>query len=299
MNKKLIVLLISSVFCLELLAQQPAWTDYYERNKMYPESEFLVGYMSGVNTKNAEPGELKSEYEMLAKDKLIQSIQVEIEANKSLNISNKNGKSSEEFLSKSVSFSSANVNGLNAYSFYDRKKKEVFAIAYANKKELTFYYRNLISSGKGEIKQKLIEGRKYAEKGNKEDALRSFYEAMPLLKDIDEARVLLIALNRKMYSDIDIDEINDLKIELINEIDKLIKPEELTLSEAAYFAAYGIYLQIGAKSKQFYISDFGYENTGLSSKFSKKWSSEFSSALVKAAKYNVAEKKLYNTYVID
>jgi len=299
MNHKLILFFIITIFSVELYAQKPDWTDYYERQEMYPESEYLVGFISGFNKNEEESGDLKLKYEMLAKDKLVQSIQVAIETNNSLDISNINGNSNEAFLSKSVSFSKANVNGLKAYSYYDRKKKEVFAIAFANIKELTFYYRNLISSGKTEIKQKLSEGKKYAEKGNKEDALRSFYEAMPILKNIDEARVLLIALNRKMYSDIDIDEINKLKVDLINQIDKLIKPEELSLSETAYFAAYGLFLQLGINSQQFYMSDMSFENTGLKSKFSEKWNHEFSAALVKAGKYNVSDRKSYNQLVVN
>lgn len=299
MNHKLLLLLLITIFSVELCAQKPDWTDYFKRQEMYPESEYLLGFISGFNTSEEESGDLKLKYEMLAKDKLVQSIQVAIETNNSLDISNVNGKSNESFLSKSVSFTKANVNGLKAYSFYDRKKKEVYAIAIANKKELAFYYRNLISSGKTEIKQKLTEGKKYAEKGNKEDALRSFYEAMPVLKNIDEARVLLIALNRKMYSDIDIDEVNILKVDLINQIDKLIKPEDLSLSETSYFAAYGLFLQLGTRTQQFYMSDMSFENTGLISKFSQKWNHEFTNALVKAGKYSVSDNKSYNQLIVN
>lgn len=274
-------------FSVASFAQKPAWTDYYNRQSMYPENEFLVGFVSGINNTNEDAGKLKSVYEAMAKDKVIQSIQVEIETNNSLNISNKNGKSEEEFLSKSVSFSKANISGLTTQSYYDRKKKEVYAIATVNKKELAFYYRNIIKSGKEDIKQKLIEGRKYVKKGKKENALKSFYEAMPVLSNIDEARALLIALNRKMYADIDMDEINKLKLELINEIDALLKPNDLNLSESAYFVAYGLFLQLGEIEDVLFMDKFTYENTGLSSDFSEKWNQEFSSALVNTGKYNV------------
>jgi len=274
-------------FSVVSLAQKPAWTDYYNRQNMYPENEFLVGFVSGVNLTNEDVGKMKSIYEAMAKDKVIQSIQVEIEMNNSLNISNINGESDEEFLSKSVSFSKANISGLTTQSYYDRKKKEVFAIATVNKKELAFYYRNLIKSGKEDISQKLIEGRKYVNKGNKENALKSFYEAMPVLNNIDEARTLLIALNRKMYADIDMDKINSLKLDLISEIDALVKPNDLNLSESAYFVAYGIFLQLGEIDGVIIMDNFTYENTGLSSNFSEKWNQEFTSALVSAGKYDL------------
>lgn len=297
--KKISFSLIFIVFSLTLFAQQPSWTDYYKRQNMYPENEFLMGFVSGINTTDEESGKLKSIYESLAKDKLIQSIQVEIESNNSLNISNVNGKSDEEFLSKSVSFSSANVSGLSTQSFYNRKKKEVFAIAYVNRKELAFFYRNLIKSGQENIKQKLVEGRHYIKKNDKENALRSFYEAMPSLNSIDEARVLLIALNRKMYADINMDEINKLKVDLINEINSLAKPSDLNLSESAYFVAYGIFLQLGNVDDALFVDNFTFENTGLKSTFTEKWDDELSSALVKVGNYKIDKtENLENSIII-
>lgn len=287
--KKTLLITIAFLFSVAAMAQKPEWADYYKRQQMYPDNEFLVGFISGTNNEDKDAAKLKTTYETMAKDKLIQGIQVEIESNNKMLITNENGKSSEEFLSKSVSFSKANVSGLNTQSFYDRKKKEVYAIAFVNKKELAYYYFNQIESGKGQIEQKLAEGRKYAKKGNKEEALRSFYEAMPFLNKIDEARVLLIALNRKMYADINTDEINKLKLDLINEIDLLIKPSDLNLSESAYFVAYGLFLQLGEINETLFLESFTFENTGLNSIFSEKWNNEFSAALVKAGDYEIGK----------
>ena len=297
--KKILLITFALLISVAAIAQKPAWADYYKRQQMYPVNKFLVGFVSGTNNNDEDAGKLKSVYEAMAKDKLIQGIQVEIESNNSLNISNTNGKSDEEFLSKSVSFSRANVSGLNTQSFYDRKKNEVYAIAFVNKKELAYYYFNLIESGKETIQQKLTEGRKYAKKGNKEEALRSFYEAMPVLNKMDEARVLLIALNRKMYADINIDEINRLKIDLINEIDSLAKPSDLNLSESAYFVAYGLFLQLGTLDETLFIESFSFENTALLSKFSEKWNNEFTAALVKVGNYETtsATTKITQTVV--
>lgn len=297
--KKILLITFALLISVAAIAQKPAWADYYKRQQMYPVNKFLVGFVSGTNNNDEDAGKLKSVYEAMAKDKLIQGIQVEIESNNSLNISNTNGKSDEEFLSKSVSFSKANVSGLNTQSFYDRKKNEVYAIAFVNKKELAYYYFNLIESGKETIQQKLTEGRKYAKKGNKEEALRSFYEAMPVLNKMDEARVLLIALNRKMYADINIDEINRLKIDLINEIDSLAKPSDLNLSESAYFVAYGLFLQLGTLDETLFIESFSFENTALLSKFSEKWNNEFTAALVKVGNYETtsATTKITQTVV--
>lgn len=287
--RKILVLFFIAGFSITTFAQKPSWTDYYKRIDMYPENEFIVGYMSGVNINDKDPGELKSVYESLAKDKVVQSIQVEIETNNNLVISNSNGKSGEEFLSKSVSFSKADIAGLTTQSYYDRKKKEVFALAFVSKKELAFYYRNIIKSCQEDIEQKLTQGRNYVKSGNKELALKTFYEAMPLLMQIDQARTLLIALNRKMFADISMDEINKLSLDINNAIVTLINPKELTMSETAYFVAYGLFLQLGEMDSNIYMEGATYENTGLKSDFSAKLNQEFISALVKIGKYKVKQ----------
>ena len=289
--KKILLFIFLVGISQYLIAQKPAWADYYKRTSMYPDTEFITGFISGINSEDNDVGEIKEIYETLAKDKLIQSIQVEIESNNQLNLSNSNGKSGEEFLSKSVSFSKANVSGLNIQSYYDRKKKEVYAFAFVNKKELAYYYYNIIKSGKEEVKQKLNEGRIYASKNDKEDALRSFYETMPIQNKMDEARVLLIALNRKMHAEINSEEINELKIDIINEINDLINPSKLDFSESAYFMAYGIFLQLGEITESLYIEDLSYENTDLKSHFSERWKKEFAQALVKAGKYDISNNK--------
>ncbi len=284
-NSRILVAVFMFGAILNTIAQKPAWTDYYNRSEMFPDNEYLIGFMSGENTNDEEPGKLKSKFEILAKNKLIQSIQVQVESNTSLNISNVNGKSDEELLSKSVSFSRVNVSGLVTKSYYDRKKKEVYAIAFANKKELLHYYRNLIKSGIQNVRQKLGEGKKYAKSGKKESALKSYYEAMPYLTSIDEARVLLIALNRRIYSEVNNDEILQLNQELNDEISKLLDPGNLTISEAAYFVAYGLYLQTNEIKNEFYLSELTFENTGLKSDFSDSWNKEISSSLIEIGEY--------------
>ncbi len=297
--KKITLLLVTLILSASAFSQMPAWTNYNTRQEMYPEDEYLVAFVSGRNTNDDDPGKIKSVYESLAKDKIIQNIMVEIESNNTLNISNVNGKSGEEFLSKSVSISRADVAGLTTKSYYDRKKKEIYAISFVNRKELAFYYRNQIKSGREAIEQKLKEGREYVKKDNKENALRSFYETMPLFQKCDEARVLLIALNRKMFADIDSDEINQLRLDVINEIDKLVQPNNLTLEESAYFISYGLYLQLQNNGTTIESGDITFENSGLTSMFSQKLADQMKRALVDAGNYTISDSKSSEGYKLS
>ncbi|MCF6341874.1 MAG: hypothetical protein L3J31_03605 [Bacteroidales bacterium] len=281
---------ISSAFILfttTLFSQQPAWTDYAKRNSMYPPSEYLVGFVSGENTQDDDRGKLMEKYESMARDKVVQSIQVSIESNNSMDISNKNGKSEEAFLSKSVSFSKANINGLRTGRYYDRKKKLVYAIAYVNIKQLISYYRNLLSDNLDKLNQKLREGKSFVQMNDKENALRSFYEGMPLLSEIDEAQMLLIALNKKEYVDLYSKRVREARLELNKEINQLQQSKELSLGETAYFVAYGLYVQLKDFEGALVMDLFTYENTGLESAFSRRWNDELADALLKAGLNNV------------
>ena len=107
-------------------------------------------------------------------------------------------------------------------------------------------------------------------------------------------------MNRKMYADINMDEINKLSFDINNEIIKLVNPSELTLSETSYFMAYGLFLQLGEVDGVVYMNDFTYENTGLTSYFSERINQEFISALIEAGGYNVKSEgaKSHNINIV-
>lgn len=275
------LLMLFFFFSATLFAQQPAWIDYARRNALYPPSEYLVGFESGENSSDEDPGKLLEKYESLARDNVVESILVSIESNNAMHISNVNGKTEEEFLSKSVSFSKATINGLRTDRYYDKKKKLVYAIAYVNIKKLAYYYKDLLSNNVAELEQKMRAGRSFIEMDDKENALRSFYEGMPLLSEIDEAQMLLIALNKKEDVDRYSRRIHDLRIDLNESINQLQESNELSLSETAYFLAYGLFVQLQEEKGMLAMDLFTYENTGLSSAFSRRWNDELADALLK------------------
>lgn len=272
------------------MAQQPSWVEYTKRNSMYPQSEYLTGFVSAHNTNDEDPGKLMDQYEEMAKSKVVQSIQVSIETNNSLTLSNVNGKSGEEFRSESVSFSSATITGLKAERYYDRKKKDVYAFAYVSKKELAYYNRKLITANLEKIKQKLEEGREYLALNDKQNALKSFYEGMPLLAEAEQAQWLLMAVNLEQFVSDDLKEIRNAKIELNKEISRLQQSKELNMSETAYFIAYGLFIQLGKLESPLDTEPCTYENTGLTSDFSDKWNTEIKNALVKTGNYKIQDR---------
>ena len=286
-----LLFILMFVFPTGIMAQQPAWVDYAKRNSMYPQSEYITGFVSGHNSQNEDPGKLMDKYEEMAKAKVVQSIQVSIETNTSMVLSNVNGKSSEEFKSESASVSSATVTGLNVERYYDRKKNDVYAFAYVSKKELVYYNRKLIASNLEKISEKLKEGKKYLASGDKQNALKSFYEGMPLATEAEQAQWLLLAIDPKQFVADDMKKIRNLKTELNIEISKLQQSKELNLGETAYFIAFGLSLQLGEQKTPLALDRLTFENTGLTSDFSDKWNTEIKNALIKAGNYQIKDFK--------
>lgn len=291
MKKHLVYHLICFVVFLiassTIIAQQPAWIDYAKRTSQYPESDYLTGFVSAENVNDEDPGKLMDQYEELAKNKVIQSIEVSIETNNSLTLSNVNGKSEEVFQSNSISFSSAKITGLKVERYYDKKKKNVYAFAYVDKKRLAYYNRKLISANLEKTKQKLSEGQEYLALNDKQNALKSFYEGMPLLAEAEEAQWLMMAINRDQFVENDLKEIRKYKVEINKGISRLQHSKELNIGEAAYFVAYGLFIQLNTCSDAIYAETITFENTSLDSEFSEKWNTEVINALVKTGNYNV------------
>jgi len=99
--------------------------------------------------------------------------------------------------------------------------------------------------------------------------------------------MLLLALNRKMLAEINLQEINQLRLDFNQEINNLQKATELNLNEAAYFVAYGIFIQLGEITSPIYMGETTYLNTGFSSPYSEMWAMALKDALIKAGNYQV------------
>ena len=79
-----------------------------------------------------------------------------------------------------------------------------------------------------------------------------------------------------------------LRLELNREIHALQQSNELTMSEAAYVVAYGLFIQLGEIDGWITTAPFTYENTELVSPFSEKWHNDLADALVEAGNYTIS-----------
>jgi len=287
MVKNLMLLVVLALINFGLLAQRPQWIDYSWRVTNLPESENIVAFISGVNNTGENSNDLLTRYEEQARANLIQQIQVQVQTATDFRIANLDAKTTEAFKMRSVSLSRADIAGMRIERFYDRRRNEAFSIAWVNKAELIHYYNNVINNTLGQIDAKLHTGDNYKQRDNTKDALKSFYESMPLFAQLEEAQFILIALGQSADNNLKFALGNEYNQQALNAINALQQSPRADLDELSYFMAYGLFLQLGDIDEPLYVNPLGFESSGLQSEFSVRFDQAFKRSLIRAGNYRI------------
>lgn len=289
MKRSLSILLLFSVGYWAY-AQKPDWTDFYKRQERFPSEQFLTGFVSGENTQQQASGDLLDKYEELARLKLVQSIQVSVMSISSMQIENLNQQSKEALTNKSVSLAKADITGLHFERFYDQKRDEAYALAWARKSELLDFYQQKIDKNLIIIREKKGGGDQLAQASNRNDALKMYSECMPLFSQLEEAQSLLIALGQTADQVLQLHASGTLKLAVKSALADLLNSNPKNLGEVAYAMAYGLFLQAGSLAKPCRLEPFTYEETGLSSALSDQLNSRFEKQLVEVGQYQLTQQ---------
>lgn len=271
------------------IAQQPTWTDYAWRTTNYPESDYFMAFVSGANIDEASSKATLDAFEEQAKSMLIQQIQVSLQTATEYNVANIDAASTEAFKMKSASLAKAEIAGLRTDRYFYRKKNEAYAIAWVKKGELKYYYKNATASLIENIKTKKEEADRYLKKNDAQQALKAYYETMPMFSKLDEAQFILVALGMVSEQEIRYKEGAALMLDVKQSISALQQSDKANIDDLAYFMAYGLFLQLGPVQGTLYLEKVGFETSGLTSEFSDRFHEALSRGLVKAGNYQVAE----------
>lgn len=270
-------------------SQQPQWTDYVWRTSNYPDQDYFMAFVSGELPEGKNAKDVLDEYEEQAKAALIQQIQVSIQAATDYQLANIDAATTEAFKMRSQSLSKAQITGLRSERYHDAKKDLVFAIARAKKSELKYFYRNAVSRLMEQIQNQKKAADNYRDKNNQQQALKTYYEIMPLFTELEEAQYILLALELVNESDTRLKESFELLLEVKNAITDLQQSEKSSIDDLGYFMAYGLFLQLGELSVPVFLDDFAFENSGLTAEFSTRFREAVSSGLVRSGNYRVLE----------
>ncbi|MDR1342699.1 MAG: hypothetical protein LBK18_05525 [Prevotellaceae bacterium] len=178
----------------------PRWINDGWRESSYPQNVYFTSFISDFADPRETTEKATARMEAEAKRKLSESIRVKVKSEQTIaeESSERNG-APDQFLSiysSAIKTSSdAEIVGLKVETFYDKQKDVVYAFAYANKFELTGYYKAninmLLQQAEGLLQTAVqLESSKEKAKARKQCA-----EAIPLLAKARYAQDMLTALS--------------------------------------------------------------------------------------------------------
>ena len=151
--------------------QPPSWTTSSGRNAMFPQGQYLVGFKSDVADYESEADQVLGNLEKLAKNQVVENIRVTIKSTAKFDIINVNTETDESFQQVSTSFSEASLTGLKSETYFDRKNKEAFAIAYVKIADLIASCKANLAEKEKRVNQKIESARQLVAAGSIEPAV--------------------------------------------------------------------------------------------------------------------------------
>ena len=264
--KKSILILFLVMNGLFGISQSPSWLDPYKRDSLYPADKFLVSFKSEFFKKDENPEVRLNKMVNLAKTDLVEQIQVNITSTATLNLENLNTESLENFKQASTSTSEATLTGLKTATWSDKKKREIYAIAWVNIAELIQSSKIDLADKELRINQKIESAEKLAASGDLEKSLTAYYACYPLLRAMENNIATIIALGKMPVQT----STAAIETKVLQGITGLRKGKDLTLDQACYFLTDGLKQQLvnRTKSEELCLGTFTYQDSRMGSGFS-------------------------------
>jgi hypothetical protein len=197
--KRVFLFCITCSLVLNLMAQEPVWLDPVTRASNWPEDQYLTAFGTEVLSKNQSESEAQSKLYEIVKSQISDAILVSINAQTSLNITVENAATDEKLERKSASSSEVELVGLKLDSYFNKRKKSLFAFGYVSIKELSDYHRKNIIDKNLQVDQNLKQA---AASANKSEKIKLYVANKSLLDDIQKSARLLTALSEPHGADI-------------------------------------------------------------------------------------------------
>jgi hypothetical protein len=288
--KKLILftLLLSAV---QIYGQAPGWISTETRSNSYPSALFLIGYFEGSDINKKE---IDAELKLLvdaAKSQLIQSVKVQVKSVSTSKVSDFNGEIDDYFNQKTTSQSDLQLIGLQTDSYYDKKNKKGYALAYVSKSQMIEFYRSEIGKNISDIESIISQSQTLTDNGDLKRAFKKGLGAYNKFFTIDESQKILMAIGASSDLDVRIDEVNDLNSKFNKLMLDIQKDRRMSIDDMGFIIANGLMKSQGDNHKSIKLKPFTYEQTGFSSDFSYK--------LDKTIKQSLPEEMLSSGYLIE
>jgi len=287
MIKKTTLILILLGLTIIASAQKSEWINFDKRQQLYPASRYFTGFSMSEVDRKTDLGEVYEKLKKNATGNLTNSIQVTVESVSTLNTLEFDKEFHQEFREKLASFSRVELSGIEILTFYEKRKKMAYALAYVKKSEMIIHYQKIINDKKNSISQVIKLAEQYKNSGDNDDALKTYYKCMPLFKEVEQAQTIIILLEASKQG---LQEIKDYELQVKKAISQLHKSTQLDLQDVCSFMAFGLKMQTGAFYKGILLASFTFEDTKMGSSFSRRFKKEFEKELINTGNYKISDQ---------
>ncbi len=269
--RKQLLLIAFVCFNVGVYAQKdaPFWLDPYQRESKYPADQYIVGLNSELVGKKQSLSAIYKNLNQASRNQIIESIHVNVKSETVMNISIVNTESTQLLDQNSVSISKAELVGLKFENYYTKKKKTAFSFSYVKIQDIIEFNLDIIKVNTAAIDKNVAIANTSIANGNKEKAIDLLFESQVKLKEINQAAVMLMALDQD--DQLDFNKIGQMKLDIAQGTNDFFNKGTLNVQELASFYAYGLQLQLGDAGISVCKGNVGYETSGVESKFSAEF----------------------------
>jgi hypothetical protein len=249
---------------LTFVLAQPEWLDPVNRQKSFPDKEYLVGFTSLFVADGKDPNQLTKEARQLARLDLAESISLSILSQTKLSISNQPEGSFTNFDKKSITTTQLEAYGLKTEDYYDQQSTVVYSFCYVPKKTLIKGYYKLLSRAVNQAKT----GLNYEELTDPELIYDQLMKGLYLLQVAKGYTEMLRNLDVENELVLQSREQIALGVTYQEELKALKNDAQSNLGLALRFLVDQLTLESSIVGMELNVIPITYKNTGLATEFS-------------------------------
>jgi len=271
--------MILTTFLLALLLggesnNSPEWLDYGYRDTKYPKDEFYQGFVSRSFSADENRLEVENEVASQSRIRLAESIRVFISSSSTSTLSNINSESIESFEQQTVTRTELNATGLETLTYFDERKKIVYAYSFIKKRKLQSSYYRKLKEGMTAIRARIAQ---YQEKKPPYSVLIEILHDLNEVKSIQNTLSYTGINNSVVLMTNQWNQRKDWVNALLNE---MREQGPMGLEQAVIFLRDGLVADIATRSLAgVKINRMTFKNTGIASELSVVFGDYFEDAM--------------------
>jgi hypothetical protein len=202
-----------------------------------------------------------------------------------------------KFSTNIQSSSDLEIAGLNMEYYYDKKKKECYALAVTDLTQLTDFNSKKIVRLRSQIENHLSIGQSYEQSLHYSQALSEYLACYPLFRKLEKAHaVLSVSKTNIVFSELDhefsIDE--NIRNKITHAIARVETRSVKSLNDLAWHLTYMLKKQLDPGYKNVMVTHFTYQDTRFGSPFSRYFKPLLEKELIENTDWNIVQHQIMN-----